>query len=206
MITVMLLLEKVLNFTCCLSNNILKTCICPCSAGQQSGFSCSKAGTFGSQEAVRVLPGIIIYYFWMLVVHFVPEPFLGLLTFINEKVVLSWPLHWWFNFPNHYLAGPGFWSQNKLHTTDRSCKQRRGPSLSKLGAIQWHDDCEDNRRRCGRAPCVLCTPVPHGGVRSHSGWEHHRHCGSSWPRFFQQPRQVTAAPCSFYLWFYNNVL
>lgn len=49
MIMVMFLLDKVLSIACCLSNNILKTRICPCSAGQQSGFSFSKAGTFGSQ-------------------------------------------------------------------------------------------------------------------------------------------------------------
>lgn len=88
------------------------------------------------------------------------------------------------------FTGPGFWSQNKLHTPDRSCKQRCRPSLSQLGAIQRHDNGEDNCGRCGWAPRVFLTSVPHGGVRSYPSWEYHWHCSSSWPRFFQQPCEV----------------
>lgn len=99
-----------------------------------------------------------------------------------------------------FFTGPGFWSQNKLHTPDRSCKQRCRPSLSELGAIQWHDNSEDNCGRCGRAPRVFLTFVPHGGVGSYPSWEYHWHCSSSWPRFFQQPCEVKAH-CSSFLQF-----
>lgn len=104
-----------------------------------------------------------------------------------------------------FFTGPGFWSQNKLHTPDRSCKQRCRPSLSKPGTIQRHDNGEDNCGGCGRAPRVFLTFVPHGGVRSYPSWKYHWHCSSSWPRFFQQPCEVKSS-FLFFLAVCNNVL
>ena len=107
-------------------------------------------------------------------------------------------------FLTTFFTGLGFWSQNKLHATDRSCKQRCRPPLSELGALQRHDNREDNRGRRGRAPCVFRTPLPHGGVGSHPSWEYYWHRSSSWPRFFQQPSEVRAHCCPFQ-YFCNSV-
>lgn len=104
-----------------------------------------------------------------------------------------------------FFTGPGFWSQNKLHTPDRSCKQRCRPSLSELGSIQRHNHSENNRGRCGWAPCVFLTLVPHGGIGGYPSWEYHWHRRGSWPRFFQQPCEVKAH-CSPFMQFYKSVL
>ena len=147
-----------------------------------------------SQKAARILTGIIIYYFWMLLVHF-PGGVHTMLIDVHEwKALLCLNLI----FLTTFFIGPGFWNQNKLHATDRSCKQRCRPSLSKLGTVQRHDNREDNCGRRGRAPCIFLTPVPHGGVGSYPGWEYHWDRSSSRPRFFQQPCEVRAH-CSPFL-------
>lgn len=119
---------------------------------------------------------------------FLAESILCLLTCMNEKALLCLNLI----FLTTFFIGLGFWSQNKLHATDRSCEQRRRPSLSKLGTVQRHDDREDNCGRRGWAPCIFVPPVPHGGVGSYPSWEYHWDRSSSRPRFFQQPCEVRA--------------